>query len=153
MFIASQFAQYSSTYTTTTTTSNFDPVAIFVILYVLISLFFISYILYAWFLGRVFRKAGLAAWIAWVPFYSTWKMLELGNQRGFWAVLSIIPIVSYASAIFLYIAMYHIGLRFGKSGAWVILAIFFPHVWLGILAFDSSKWQVQELQQPQAPVN
>jgi hypothetical protein len=44
----------------------------------------------------------------------------------------------------MYIAMYKIGLKFGKEGWWVILAIFVPIVWIAILAFDSSKWNAEK---------
>jgi hypothetical protein len=107
-----------------------------------ITLLFIAgvYVVTSLFLSRIFKKAGIPGWIAWVPFYNSWKTLELGGQQGFWAVLAILPLVNYVSLVFTYIAMYHIGLRLGKSGAWVVLAIFVPIVWYGILAFDSSKW-------------
>lgn len=100
----------------------------------------VTYVVYALLLGQIFHKAGQPRWIAWVPFYNNWKLLELGNQPGFWAVLAIIPFVNIASAVFMYIAMYYIGLKFGKSGTWVVLAIFLPIVWMAILALDSSKY-------------
>lgn len=105
-----------------------------------ILIFVVIYVVHAFLLSRVFKKAGVEQWIAWVPFYNTWKFLELGNQQGFWAILAIVPLVNYVSAVFLYIAAYRIGLKFGKDGAWVVLAIFLPTVWMAILAFDSSKW-------------
>ncbi len=98
------------------------------------------YALHAFLLGRIFKKAGVEQWIAWVPFYNTWKLLELGGQPGYWAVLAIISPLGIVTAVFTYISMYHIGLRLGKSGAWVVLGIFLPTVWMAILAFDSSKW-------------
>jgi len=100
----------------------------------------IAYVVGALLLGRIFKKAGAPAWAAWVPFYNNWKLLEIGGQQGFWAVLSIIPVVNVVSAIFIYIAQYHVGLKLGKSGAFVLLAIFLPIVWLIWLAVDSSKW-------------
>lgn len=100
----------------------------------------ISYAVTAFLLGRIFKKAGVPQWIAWVPFYNSWKMLELGGQQGFWAVLAIVPVVNIVSAIFMYIAMYNIGLKLQKEGWFVLLAIFLPLVWLIWLAFDSSKW-------------
>jgi hypothetical protein len=108
------------------------------IIYVVVPV--ITYVIYALLLGQIFHKAGQPRWIAWVPFYNNWKLLELGNQPGFWAVLAIIPFVNIASAVFMYIAMYYIGLKFSKSGAWVVLAIFLPIVWMAILALDSSKY-------------
>lgn len=112
---------------------------IFVMLAVLV-LSVVVYVLSAICLMRIFKKAGVKPWIAWVPFYNTWKLLEIGGQQGFWAVLSIIPVINIASTVFLYIAMYNIGLKLGKSGAFVLLAIFFTPVWLIWLAVDKAPW-------------
>jgi len=140
-----QFAETASYYTTTTTdTTTVDPAASAAIMGAVIVFTviagLISYIISAIFTGQIFKKAGIASWIAWVPFYSTWKLLEIGGQPGFWSVLAIIPFVNYVSAVFLYISMYNIGLKLGKSGAFVLLAIFLPIVWLIWLAVDKSTW-------------
>ena len=103
--------------------------------------FLIVYVIMALCLSRIFKKAGVEEWKAWVPFYNTWVTLELGGQKGFWAVLAIIPFVNIVAAIFMLIAMYHIGLKLGKSGAFVLLAIFFPLIWYIWLAVDKSTWQ------------
>ena len=100
-----------------------------------------AYVISSFLLGRIFKKAGVEQWVAWVPFYNTWKMLELGGQQGFWAVLAIIPVVNVVAAIFTYIAMYNIGLKLQKEGWFVVLAIFLPIVWMIWLAFDSSVWR------------
>lgn len=100
----------------------------------------ISYVITAWLLGRIFKKAGVEQWIAWVPIYNNWKLLEIGGQQGFWAVLALIPFVNIVSAIFTYIAMYHVGKKLGKEDWFVLFAIFLPIVWLIWLAFDDSKW-------------
>lgn len=100
----------------------------------------ILYAVVAFCLSKIFKKAGVKPWIAWVPVYNYWKMLEIGGQQGFWAVLSIIPIVNYVSAVFIYIAMYHIGKKLDKEGWFVLLAIFVPYVWFIWLAADKSKW-------------
>lgn len=103
--------------------------------------FFIGlYVVISLCLMRIFKKAGVKQWIAWVPFYNNWKLLEIGGQQGFWAVLAIIPIVNIVSAVFMYIAMYHIGKKLGKEGAFVLLAIFLPYVWYIWLAVDKSTW-------------
>lgn len=107
----------------------------FVFIFVLI-----AYVVGAWLLGRIFKKAGEPQWIAWVPIYNSWKLLELGGQQGFWAVLALIPFVNIIAAIFLYIAMYHVGKKLGKEDWFVLFAIFLPVVWLVWLAFDDSKW-------------
>jgi uncharacterized membrane protein YoaK (UPF0700 family) len=127
--------------------SNLDPAITLSIILFSLAFTLILYAVYAWLLGRVFAKAGISKAIAWIPFYSNWKLLELGDQQGFWAVLTIIPIVSYVSLVFTYIAMYRIGLKLGKEGWWVVLAIFVPIVWIAILAFDKSTWHPNILNQ------
>lgn len=127
-----------------TTTGNEDAaVAIAVVLgflgFIVITLI-IYYIIYAFLLSRLFKKAGVKEVAAWIPIYNNWKLLELGGQQGFWAVLSIVPIVNIVSLVFTYIAMYHVGLKLGKEGWFVLVAIFFPLVWLIWLGFDDSKW-------------
>ena len=147
MTFLSNLAQYYTTYDAYTTTSNgtaADAAAVAAVsgLFVLVSLLIgiAFYVVFAIFLGKIFKKAGVPSWIAWVPFYNTWKLLEIGGQQGFWSVLAIIPVVNYVSAVFVYIAMYHIGLKLGKSGAFVVLGIFLPLVWVIWLAVDGSKW-------------
>ena len=99
------------------------------------------YIIFALLMGRIFKKAGVESWKAWVPVYNNWVLLELGGQQGFWAVLALVPVVNIVAAIFIYIAMHNIGLKLGKEGAFVLLAIFLPVVWLIWLAVDSSTWK------------
>ena len=100
----------------------------------------ISYIIVAFLLGRIFKKAGLPQWAAWVPVYNFWKTLELGNQQGFWALIALIPYAGIVGIIFLYIATYHIGKKLGKEDWFVLVAIFIPVLWLIWLGFDDSKW-------------
>jgi hypothetical protein len=134
----------NSLYSTTNTLSEAELASAFAIIAIFWGLIaivtIISYVVAAISLMKIFTKAGVPSWIAWVPFYNNWKMLEIGGQRGFWAVLAIIPIVNIASAVFVYIAMYHIGLKLGKSGSFLVLGIFLPVVWMLWLAFDKSTW-------------
>lgn len=109
---------------------------VFIYLLLVIGLYVVASIC----LMKIFKKAGIKPWIAWVPFYNNWKLLEIGGQQGFWAILAIIPIVNIVSAVFMIIAMYNIGLKLGKSGGFVALAIFLPLVWLIWLAADKSVW-------------
>jgi len=122
---------------TTTDPETLGLAAFLIFLYGIIAA---AYVITAIFLGKIFKKAGLASWPAWVPIYNSWKLLEIGGQQGFWAALSIIPYVNIVSAVFLYISMYHIGLKLGKSGVFVLWAIFLPFVWLIWLAVDKSVW-------------
>lgn len=100
-----------------------------------------TYILTSIMLARIFQKAGVEGWKAWVPVYNTWVMLELGDQKGWWALVMLIPLINIVAIVFMYIAMYNIGLRFGKDDYFVLWAIFLPLVWYAWLAFDNSTWK------------
>lgn len=133
----------SNLYETTSngTASDAAVIAAIAFIYGVMIIFgIITYVIISLCLMRIFKKAGAPAWAAWVPIYNTWKTLEIGGQQGFWAVLAIIPFVNIVSAIFLIIAQYHIGLKLGKSGAFVLWAIFLPLVWFIWLAVDKSTW-------------
>ena len=137
---------------------------VFVFFIVLIVL---MYVTVALLLARIFKKAGVKGWKAWVPVYNTWTTLELGGQKGWWSLLTVAPIVTWFSSlggsenmwfaislltfivsivgtVYLYIAMYKIGLRFGKEGYFVLWAIFLPIVWYAWLALDKSTWKGPE---------
>ena len=128
-------SDHTSNVAAASTTAPSADYILFLTLFVIV-----AYIINAILLGRIFKKAGVSAGIAWVPIYNTWKTLELGGQKGYWAVLAIIPIVQYVSIVFMFIAYYNIGLKLGKSGSFVLWAIFLPVVWIIWLATDASKW-------------
>jgi hypothetical protein len=131
----------------------------------LVGIAVVAYIIVSYLLSRIFRKAGVAGWKAWVPVYSTWITLELGGQRGWLSLLLLSPIIidvlpstpgaevavlmlailtflaSLTATVFLYMAMYKIGLHFGKEDYFVLWAIFLPIVWYAWLAFDQSTWK------------
>ncbi|HEU5121970.1 MAG TPA: DUF5684 domain-containing protein, partial [Candidatus Saccharimonadales bacterium] len=133
-----------SMYNTTNGTQLSDEAAVGIFFGTLLISLFIALVVYvigALLLGRIFKKAGVEQWKAWVPIYNTWILLELGDQKGYWAVLMLIPFVNIVAAIFIIIAEYHIGLKLGKEGWFVLLAIFLPLVWLIWLAVDNSTWE------------
>ena len=131
-----------SSYYYTTTSVDSGAAAAAAVAFALFSLIFAVavYVFYAFFLMKIFKKAGVEQWAAWVPIYNNWKLLEIGGQQGFWAILAIIPFVNIVSLVFMYIAMYHIGLKLQKEGIFVLLAIFLTPVWLVWLAVDKSTW-------------
>lgn len=133
---------FAQSYSSTLTNAEAAGLAVFIVFfYGLMFLFGIAlYVVTSLCLMRIFAKAGVKQWVAWVPFYNNWKLLEIGGQQGFWAVLTIVPIVSIVSAVFTYIAQYHVGKKLGKDGTFVLWAIFLPLVWFIWLAVDKSTW-------------
>ena len=100
----------------------------------------IIYLITAWSLSRIFKKVGIESKKAWIPIYNVWTMLKLGGQKGFWAILVLIPVANLVALVFIYIAMYHIGLKFGKSKSFVLVGIFLHLIWYIWLAVDHSAW-------------
>ncbi|MET4781901.1 DUF5684 domain-containing protein [Glaciihabitans sp. UYNi722] len=99
------------------------------------------YVVMAIALSTFFRKVGVKPWIAWVPFYNNWVWLEVGGQRGWLSLLSIVPYGGIVSAVFLYIGMYRSGIAFRKHGGYVVLGIFLPFVWAFILGSRAEVYQ------------
>jgi len=141
-----QSAQYyneAAQYTQSQLTTEETTAALIIFMFVLLCISAFGVLLYifaAFCFMRIFKKAGVAPWAAWVPIYNNWKILEIGGQQGFWAILGIIPVINIASAVFIYISMYNIGLKLGKSGSFVLLGIFLAPVWLIWLAIDKTPW-------------
>lgn len=139
--LLAQAADTTYQYSSDTSTSTTNAVAGMAILGIAIAAGLIMYAIFAYLMGRIFKKAGVEPWKAWVPVYNSWVMLELGGQAGWWALLAFVPLIGIAAAVIQYIAMYRIGLRFGKEGWFVLLAVFLPIVWAAWLALDDSTWK------------
>lgn len=137
---------YDTTYTTTLSSAEASAAAggiaaigiAFIIGYIIFIA--IAYVIFSFILSKIFKKAGVKTSIAWIPVYNTWKIYEMGDQQGFWALLMFVPIANFAAMIFYYIALYHIGKKFGKEDWFIILAILVAPVWFLILAFGKDQW-------------
>lgn len=119
------------------------------------------YVITAFFLMKVFDKAGVQGkWRAWVPIYNFMVLSKLGDLSpwlvliagGAGIVLFWVPglgqILGLAMHIVTLLAIWRVGLKLQKEAVWVILYFFLPPVWLGIAAFDKSRWN---LNVPAAP--
>lgn len=112
-----------------------------------------GYVLTSWFLMKIFEKAGVQGkWRAWVPIYNTLIFVKLGDLNPWWLlvlwgasiVLGWVPVIGglFPLAAFIYtlLAAWRVGLKLQKEAVWLILYFFLPIVWLGINAFDKSRW-------------
>lgn len=129
-------------------------VAFWLVLAPLLFIFAIAgYVLTSWFLMKIFEKAGVQGkWRAWVPVYNTLIFVKLGDLNPWWllilwgasAVLWWIPVIGqlFPLAAFIYtlLAAWRVGLKLQKEAVWLILYFFLSIVWLGINAFDKSRW-------------
>jgi hypothetical protein len=115
-----------------------------------------GYVIGSWFLMKVFDKAGVQGrWRAWVPVYNSMVAAKLGDLSP-WVMLGAIliagflgqiPVVGWILSLVGIAAWVLSGWRIGaKLGAsWALLLLWLiPGVgiliWLGILAFGSSRW-------------
>ncbi len=151
MSLLSLFGLTSNDIYTVDTSNAVTPAIMIGLVVFIVAILVITYVLMSIMLSRIFRKAGVEGWKAWVPVYNTWITLELGDQKGWWAIVMLIPVLSIVATVFLYIAMYYIGLRFGKEDYFVLWAIFLPVVWYVWLAFDKSTWNVTAVTATNAP--
>lgn len=101
----------------------------------------VVYVLNGFAFMKLFRKVGIEPWAAWVPIFNVWRILELGGQPGWLAVIAIIPYGSTVTAVFEAIGAYKTGIAFRKDGSWVVLFIFLPFVWAWMLAADGLVYQ------------
>lgn len=112
-----------------------------------------GYVITSWFLMKIFEKAGVQGkWRAWVPVYNTLIFVKLGDLNPWWllilwgatAVLGWIPVIGsllgLAAFIYTLLAAWRVGLKLQKEAVWLILYFFLSIVWLGINAFDKSRW-------------
>ena len=157
------FGYTSSSYSSSDAISQEVAGYLFVGLLVFCVFMLIMYIVNAIFLGKVFQKAGVPEYIAWIPAWNIWRIFELGGQKGYLSLLTyasvfissisqqidaglgvslslsfISGVASIAGLVFYIMAMMNIGKNFGKSSEFVLLGIFFNVIWLGILAFGKS---------------
>jgi hypothetical protein len=123
-------SDYNASSTTTTSGIGVGPtLGLDLIIYVLVSFMY----------GRIFRKAGVDSWKAFVPIYNVYLLLKIVGRPGWWLLLLFIPIVSLV--IFIVLA-FDLAKAFGKSNLFAIVAlILFPLVGFAILAFGSDVYR------------
>ncbi len=127
----------------TTTAALFASlIAVYLIVFgVILVVALLEWVLVSYTFMLLYRKVGIEPWSAWVPVYSTWKLLELGGHQGWLSLLSLLPPGRYVTAVFMYIGAYRTSIAFGKDGAWVLLAIFVPFVWAYLLSRDTEVYR------------
>lgn len=113
------------------------------------------YVLSAFFLMKIFDKAGVQGrWRAWVPVYNFMVFAKLGDLNpwlvliaaGAAAVLGWIPVIGQIVLLLPLLvtlaAAWRVGLKLQKEVPWLILYFFLSIVWLAINAFDQSRWNM-----------
>lgn len=129
-------AAYSYTYDTTTSASSGSILGGALFWIVLLGASLVA-IVGMW---KAFQKAGRPGWASIVPIYNEWVLFEIAGKPGWWALLSLVPFVNLIVFILLIIAYIEVSKRFGKSGAFSLLLIFFPFIGWPMLGFGDAKY-------------
>jgi signal peptidase I len=82
-------------------------------------------------IAKMFQKAGVAQWKAYVPFYNTWIMQKLANRYKHWVFWQLIPVAGWFISLGIYIEFVKL---FGKFsfGSHVLTSfcapLYFPYL-------------------------
>lgn len=99
----------------------------------------------------IFKKAGIPAWKAIIPFYNTYLLYQIAWKTDiFWIslTLSVVAFLSPFLGVFASIAIFvfsiilngYLAKVFKKGGGFAVGLIFLPLIFRYILAFDKSKY-------------
>ncbi len=98
-----------------------------------------------WHIGMygMFKKAGIEAWKALIPFYNTWCMVEKMNLKKYWFFFQLIPIAGQFITIWITIKFVE---HFGRFGVLHhALTVFLPFIYFPYLGFSKSERYAGEL--------
>ncbi len=123
-------AQSSRTYTY----SSGDITAILIV-YLVIGL--PLYIFYSFCLSKVFTKAGVTSWWAWIPLLNTWGLVKVSGRDPVWFILMFVPCINYV-AIFL--VMIDVAKAFGKDSGFGVGLALLSFIFIPILAFGNAQY-------------
>jgi signal peptidase I len=85
-------------------------------------------------LAKLFEKAGIPGWKAYVPFYNTWIMLQLAERPKHWVYWQIIPVAGWFITLGIYVEFVK---TFGKFKLWEhAMAALLPIVYFPMIGFD-----------------
>lgn len=98
----------------------------------------------------IFKKAGIPAWKAIIPFYNTYLLYQIAwNTDIFWISLTLfivgfVPFLGFfasiANFVFSIILYVYLAKVFKKGGGFAVGLVFLPLIFSYILAFDKSKY-------------
>ncbi|MBR0377202.1 MAG: hypothetical protein IJI04_02140 [Lachnospiraceae bacterium] len=89
-------------------------------------------------LYKIFEKAGVEGWKAFIPLYNIFVLYELTWGNGFVSLLLLVPIVDIVISVMTAIKL---AKAFGKGTGFGIGIFFFPVICKGIIAFDESRYE------------
>ena len=97
-----------------------------------IFLLFMDFVMY-----KIYNKCNEEGWTAFVPILNTYTLLKIAEFRWWFLILFFIPGINLIISLFVLFILCD---KFGKGVPFLIGIIFFPYIFLPILAFGNSKY-------------
>ena len=87
---------------------------------------------------KVFEKAGVTSWYAWIPFLNTYWITQIATGNGWLFLLCLIPCVG--SLIWCILTAVKLAPAFGKGGGYIVGLIFIPNIMYLVLGFGDAQY-------------
>ena len=99
---------------------------------------------------KIFTKAGEKGWKCLIPIYNTVVLFKIAGLSPLWVLgylASVIPVIGYIAVLGLTIyLMYNLAKAFGKDGAFTVGLVLLNTIFVMILAFGKSEYQLNKAQ-------
>ena len=99
----------------------------------------IIYVVEAIALMKIFEKAGVTSWYAWIPFLNTYWITQIATGNGWLFLIMFIPCVG--TLIWCILVAVKLAAAFGQGGGMIALLILLPLIGYLVLAFGSAQYQ------------
>ena len=99
----------------------------------------IIYVVEAIALMKIFEKAGVTSWYAWIPFLNTYWITQIATGNGWLFLIMFIPCVG--TLIWCILVAVKLAAAFGQGGGMIALLILIPIVGYYVLAFGGAQYQ------------
>ena len=87
---------------------------------------------------KIFEKAGVTSWYAWVPLLNTYWITKIATGNGWLFLLILIPCVG--SLIYLILMAIKLSGAFGCGGGMIALLILLPIIGYFVLGFGGAQY-------------
>ncbi len=98
----------------------------------------VGYLLVAFALVGIFRKADEPVWQAFVPIWNTIVLIKVSGRPIWWIILFLIPVVNIVVAV---LVCHGLSTSFGHGAGFTVGLVFLSLIFLYVLGYDSKPYQ------------
>ena len=89
-------------------------------------------------LGKVFKKAGYPAWMAFIPFVNYFMMTKIAGLSQWFFWLTFVPLIGFVTSG---VVMLRLAQNYEKSTVFAVASVFFSFITIPIIGFDDSVYK------------